>query len=62
MPLYEYQCPNCGTCEDISTNVERRDDPVECFWCDGVRMNRVPTAASVRFKGSGFHINDYGKQ
>jgi putative FmdB family regulatory protein len=56
MPLYEYQCQECGL------RFERRqgfsDDPVKiCPDCDGPVV-RLIQPAGIIFKGSGFYVTD----
>jgi putative FmdB family regulatory protein len=56
MPLYEYQCKECGL------QFERRqhfsDDPIEvCPECGGVVV-RLIQPAGIIFKGSGFYVTD----
>jgi putative FmdB family regulatory protein len=56
MPLYEYQCDECGI------RFERRqrmaDDPVtECPECGG-SVHRRYFPVGIVFKGSGFYVTD----
>ncbi len=56
MPLYEYQCQDCGV------RFERRqhitDDPVKvCPECGGT-VRRLIQPVGVIFKGSGFYVTD----
>ncbi len=56
MPLYEYQCLECGL------RFERRqhfdDPPIEvCPECGG-KVVRLIQPAGVIFKGSGFYVTD----
>ncbi len=56
MPLYEYQCKECGL------RFERRqsfsDEPIEeCPECSGVVV-RLIQPAGIIFKGSGFYVTD----
>ena len=57
MPLYEYQCQECGL------RFERRqsfsDEPVKtCPDCGG-QVDRLIQAAGIIFKGSGFYVTDH---
>lgn len=59
MPIYEYQCKKCDK------NFEEFHGPHEkiqkkCEECGG-ELKRVFSPVGIVFKGSGFHINDYGK-
>ncbi len=56
MPLYEYQCQECGV------RFERRqsfsDEPVRrCPDCSGP-VERLIQPAGIIFKGSGFYVTD----
>jgi putative FmdB family regulatory protein len=57
MPLYAYQCKDCGV------RFERRqgfDDPAVtvCPECEG-SVHRLIQPAGVIFKGSGFYVTDH---
>jgi putative FmdB family regulatory protein len=59
MPLYEYQCQDCGH------HFERIERPSElhdgvCPDCGGV-AHRLLSAPALQFKGSGWYVTDYGK-
>ena len=56
MPLYEYQCDDCGV------RFERRqhmnDEPVKvCPECGG-KVHRLIQPVGIIFKGSGFYVTD----
>ena len=56
MPTYTYRCNNCGVTFD---HVQKfADKPLaRCPECRG-KVNRVPQASAVMFRGSGWYIND----
>lgn len=56
MPVYEYQCENCGLRFD---KLQRfNDSPLtECPNCGG-SVHRVIQPVGVIFKGSGFYVTD----
>lgn len=59
MPLYEYRCQNCG--ETIETIQKFSDSPLsECEACGGT-LERLLSPSAIKFKGSGWYVNDYGK-
>ena len=33
MPIYQYDCPNCGHSEEVIRKVDNRDDPFICPEC-----------------------------
>ena len=59
MPLYEYQCKDCL---QVSEVIQKFSDPdlIECKDCGGT-LERLLSAPAIRFKGSGWYVNDYGK-
>ena len=59
MPLYEYQCKDCGVRFERTQSFH--DTPLtECPECEGA-VHRVIGTTGVIFKGSGFYINDSRK-
>ena len=58
MPTYEYACRDCG--EHLEVVQSFKDDALtECPNCEG-ELRKVFSAAGIIFKGSGWHIKDYG--
>ena len=59
MPLYEYQCQDC---ENHFERIEKVSSPTDgvCPSCGGV-ARRLLGAPALKFKGSGWYVNDYGK-
>lgn len=59
MPLYEYECQDCGRRVE---KIKAYSAPPEtvCPHCGGKLEQRL-SAPSVQFKGSGWYINDYAK-
>lgn len=56
MPVYEYQCDNCGLRFDKSQRFS--DAPLtECPRCSG-SLHKVIQPVGVIFKGSGFYVTD----
>lgn len=60
MPLYEYQCDQCGaTVERIQ---KFSDPPLEvCGKCGG-KLERLLSSPAIQFKGSGWYITDYARK
>jgi putative FmdB family regulatory protein len=58
MPLYEYQCDACGhRFEEIQ---KFSDPPAEvCPKCGERNVQKLMSSPAIKFKGSGFYINDY---
>jgi putative FmdB family regulatory protein len=62
MPIYEYDCPECGKFETIQ---KFSDEPlVECPTCRGAgrssAVKRLVSLASFHLKGGGWYKTDYG--
>ena len=59
MPIYEYQCEDCGVSFEVMQKMS--EDPlVECEKCGGP-LRKVLHPVAIHFKGSGFYTTDYGK-
>jgi putative FmdB family regulatory protein len=60
MPLYDYKCAKCGHVFEARQKIS--DDPLKfCPLCKGA-IKRLISASGIIFKGSGFHVTDYGKK
>ena len=57
MPLYEYQCVQCGERVEV---IQRLTDPPQsvCGKCGG-EMKKLLSAPAIQFKGSGWYKTDY---
>lgn len=61
MPIYEFMCEKCPETKDELMSVrEFKAFVPSCPNCD-IPMVPKMSASGLKFKGSGFHINDYGK-
>jgi putative FmdB family regulatory protein len=59
MPLYEYQCENCG---DRFELIEKfSSEPLTTHEKCGGKVHRLISAPALQFKGSGWYVNDYAK-
>lgn len=59
MPVYEYLCLSCG--HSFEQRRRASDPPASrCPECRG-KVRRVYQPVGIIFKGSGFHVTDYGK-
>lgn len=57
MPLYEYECNECGRRTEVLQGYN--DPPPEaCTECGG-SMRRLLSAPAVQFKGTGWYVTDY---
>lgn len=61
MPIYEYECQECGHVFEITQSFRDeplKDCPIED--CSG-QVKKLFSPPAIIFKGSGFHVNDYGR-
>jgi putative FmdB family regulatory protein len=60
LPLYEYKCKKCGRKVE---KIRKFSDPplTVCESCGG-KLEQLLSSPAIRFKGSGFYINDYSKK
>lgn len=57
MPLYEYQCDNCGETAEVLQKFS--DAPLsQCPVCGG-SMHKLMSMNSFQLKGSGWYVTDY---
>lgn len=58
MPIYEYQCTECGTKQDVLTRLSERKEIVDCRVCQSytARLDEVSAEATVglQFTGPAF--------
>jgi len=59
MPVYEYACEKCGHRFEQRRKVSDRPAS-KCPHCRS-RVKRVFAPVGIIFKGSGFHVTDYGQ-
>jgi len=56
VPIYEYECPSCGTFE----RMQKFSDPVlsRCPTCDEP-VEKLLSPPAIQFKGTGWYVTDY---
>jgi len=59
MPLYEYECQHCGLHYERLEHASALHNGT-CPECGSV-ARRLIGAPALKFKGSGWYVNDYGK-
>lgn len=60
MPLYDYKCARCGYVFEVQQRIT--EEPLQhCPKCKG-QIKRLISPAGIIFKGSGFHVTDYGRK
>lgn len=57
MPIYEYECPNCGRHYELIQRFS--DEPLcRCPECGG-HVHKLISHSSFILKGSGWYVTDY---
>lgn len=57
MPIYEYECPNCGKHYEIFQKFS--DEPLQrCPECGG-HVHKLISRTSFILKGTGWYVTDY---
>ena len=60
MPIYEYECTDCGQVEEIFQKIS--ENPLEqCKYCKG-HLNKLISQSSFQLKGSGWYVTDYAAE
>jgi putative FmdB family regulatory protein len=61
VPLYEYQCSNCG--HRFERIVKFSDAPIRtCLQCGKETAEQLISAPAVQFKGEGWYVTDYARK
>jgi len=58
MPIYEYECANCGAVVDLKHAFREAPPTTACAVCGASPLKRLFRPAGIVFKGSGFYVND----
>ena len=59
MPLYEYKCHSCG--KTIEAMQKFSDAPLVIHEGCGGKLEKLISTSALKFKGSGWYVNDYGR-
>ena len=60
MPIYEYECEQCGQVEEILQKFS--DKPLAvCKTCSG-KLHRLISQSAFHLKGSGWYVTDYASR
>ena len=60
MARYDYKCSNCGIFEIQQSMKEEALQ--KCPKCEGNSIGRIISGnVGIKFKGTGFYVNDYAK-
>jgi putative FmdB family regulatory protein len=58
MPIYDYQCSDCGKSYDVFHKVREVVEDVVCPSCNSVNHVRLISAPAISMKGSGGYSSD----
>lgn len=57
MPIYEYQCDQCGKMEEVIQKFS--DKPLtKCKHCSG-KLHKLISQSAFHLKGTGWYVTDY---
>lgn len=59
MPIYDYHCDECGYTFEVVHGFDERPE-VRCEKCGRI-TRKLFHPVPIIFKGSGWHVTDYGK-
>src|ERR1019366_66376 len=59
MPIYEYSCHGCG--QRFEVRQKFADEPLKVHEECGGEAERLISAPSLHFKGTGWYVTDYAK-
>lgn len=59
MPLYEYKCHSCGKTLEVMQKFS--DAPLVIHEGCGGELEKLISTSALKFKGSGWYVNDYGR-
>ncbi|MEW5902293.1 MAG: FmdB family zinc ribbon protein [Acidobacteriota bacterium] len=60
MPIYEYECNECGCRTEVVQKAS--DSPLKkCQSCGGT-LKKLISPPAIQFKGSGWYITDYARK
>ena len=59
MPIYEYSCHRCG--KKFEVRQKFADEPLKVHAECGGEAERLISAPSLHFKGTGWYVTDYAK-
>ncbi|HUU26373.1 MAG TPA: zinc ribbon domain-containing protein [archaeon] len=58
MPIYEYECTDCGNRFEILQRINEKPR-IFCKKCESKNVRRIMSTGTFIFKGTGFYATDY---
>ena len=60
MPIYEYECSECGSIEEVLQNFSEK--PLKkCKNCSG-KLHKLISQSTFHLKGTGWYVTDYANK
>lgn len=59
MPIYDFECENCGGKLEFLCKVENRDNPRKCPKCSGMMWKQEVQKVDFQLKGTGWYSDGY---
>ena len=60
MPIYEYECTQCGQIEEIIQRLAEKP-LTACKHCSG-KLQKLISQSTFHLKGTGWYVTDYAKK
>jgi len=60
MPIYEYECENCGRHLEVWQRIT--DEPLTTCEACGGKLHKLISQSSFILKGTGWYVNDYARK
>ncbi len=60
MPIYEYECENCGRHLEVWQKIT--DDPLTTCEACGGKLHKLISQSSFILKGTGWYVTDYARK
>jgi putative FmdB family regulatory protein len=57
MPIYEYQCDDCGRIYEVMQKISEKP-LAKCSHCSG-KMHKLISHSAFHLKGTGWYVTDY---
>ncbi len=57
MPIYEYECLNCGKTFEVMQKINEKPQN-KCIYCGG-KVEKLISLSAFQFKGKGWYVTDY---
>jgi len=61
MPIYEYQCDDCGVRFEEMRRITDDTTP-DCRECESASVHRLVSLSSFHLKGTGWYVTDYARK